>query len=55
MCHRAKWVRQFLKPENIDMTKKAAQSTDLNLIENFRKILGDKVIVKKQSANCERD
>lgn len=46
-CHTTKWVKQFLETENIEIMKWAAQSHDVNPIENLWKILGDKVMAKK--------
>ncbi len=54
--HTAKWVKQFLEAENIEVMKWPGRCPHLNLIENLWKILGDSYGLKKtlQSPNCGR-
>ena len=50
-CHTAKCVKKFLHCEGIEILKWQAQSPDLNLIYNLWKIIGEKVVAKKNIHN----
>ncbi len=49
-CHTAKQVKQFLEAKNTEIMKWPAQSPHLNPIENFWKILGDKIMAMKPTS-----